>query len=143
MIKWKIVKAYGILFLDLRLLLFSRTENIWNANLTTKDHSIVISSKICSNVCANLFPKSWYIPIWILHDVVVFNVVYNVFHNAYICNTYIVYCNYYSISTKLFFFNENTRVLSVKQEVHKIDYKYTVNVLLLKVLLFSMKKTSV
>lgn len=42
-----------------------------------------------------------------------------------------------------FFFNENTRVLSVKQEVQKIDYKYTVNVLLLKVLLFSMKKTSV
>lgn len=42
-----------------------------------------------------------------------------------------------------FFFNENTSVLSVKQEVHKIDYKYTVNVFLLKVLLFSMKKTSV
>lgn len=37
---------------------------------------------------------------------------------------------------KSFFFNENTSVLSVKQEVHKIDYKYTVNLFLLKVLLF-------
>lgn len=44
---------------------------------------------------------------------------------------------------KNFFFNENTSVLSVKQEVQKIDYKYTVNLFLLKVLLFSMKKTSV
>lgn len=34
-----------------------------------------------------------------------------------------------------FFFNENTSVLSVKQEVHNIDYKYTVNLFLLKVLL--------
>lgn len=31
---------------------------------------------------------------------------------------------------KFLFFNENTNVLFVKQEVHKIDYKYTVNLLL-------------
>lgn len=41
-----------------------------------------------------------------------------------------------------FFFNENTSVLFIKQEVHNIDYKYTVNLFLLKALLgfFSMKK---
>lgn len=46
-----------------------------------------------------------------------------------------VYCNYNNIATNKLFFNETTSVLFVKQEVHKIDYKYTVNLFLLKVLL--------
>lgn len=54
----KSLKVYGILCLDLRLPFF-QTEDILNANLTTKDYPIGINGKIYSiNLLIVIFSRS-------------------------------------------------------------------------------------